>query len=192
MRISKYLTAAASLACAANAFAHTQGNAAHDFLHGLAHPVSGIDHLAAMVAVGLWASQLGGRALTLLPLTFVTAMSLGAVMLAGLGATFPQEALIVASVLAFGILVAFRIEAPPAVAAAIVAVFATAHGLAHWAEAPAGASHLDYAAGFVLTTVMVQAMGAALGVQLARRLEGRAVQGFGAAVALTGLALIAA
>jgi urease accessory protein len=193
MRLMKSLTvAAASFACAASAFAHSQTGGAHDFTHGLVHPVSGVDHLAAMVAVGLWASQLGGRALWLLPLTFVGAMSLGGAGLTSLGVAFPHEALIVASVVLLGVLVTFRVEAPLSAAAATIAVFAAAHGLAHWAESPTGANQVDYALGFALTTLILHIAGAVFGVGLAHRLEARAVQGLGAAVFLTGMALMAA
>ncbi|WP_410217491.1 HupE/UreJ family protein [Paracoccus sp. (in: a-proteobacteria)] len=158
------------------------------FLHGLAHPVGGADHLLAMVALGLLAAQLGGRAIWALPATFVGAMLAGGAMgAASLG--FPAvEPMILASVVILGVLVALAVRLPMVVLLPVVALFGTAHGWAHGAEGPASGMML-YAAGFALATVALHLAGIGFGRLLSRGLELR-VLGGGTTVA--GLALAVA
>lgn len=189
MRRKLALTAIVTLACTTQAFAHTQGGPAHDFGHGVLHPLSGIDHAAAMAAVGLWASQLGGRALWLLPLTFVAAMSAGGFLLQSAGVVLAHETIIVASVILLGGLVALRIRVPLIAAIGMTGAFAAFHGVAHWAETPADASGVSYGAGFVIATAALHGLGVFTGLQLAQWVQSRAVQGLGGAVAITGVVL---
>lgn len=155
------------------------------FAGGLAHPLLGLDHLFAMIAIGLWAAQQGGRALWAIPAAFVGAMLAGGV-LAGSGIALPQvEAAIALSVLALGLLVAARLRASLAAGIAIAAGFALFHGYAHGLETPLAVSPALYAVGFVLATACLHGAGIA-GSLLGRR----AVQLAGAGIAATGLALM--
>jgi urease accessory protein len=155
------------------------------FTGGLAHPIGGLDHLFAMVAIGLWAAQQCGRALWAIPVAFVGAMLTGGV-LAWSGLALPQvETAIALSVLALGLLVAARLRASLTVGIAIAAGFALFHGYAHGLEMPLAASPALYAVGFVLATACLHGMGIA-GSLLGRR----AVQLVGAGIAATGLALM--
>lgn len=176
---------AASLPAAA--FAH-DGGAIGGLAAGAAHPLGGADHLLAMVAVGLWAAQAGGRAAWAAPLAFVAALAAGA-GLALAGWPVPAvEPLILASVVVLGAAVALALR--PALGAVLpaVALFGLAHGGAHGLEAPA-TGLAGYAAGFVLVTGALHALGFALGRLLA---DGLALRGLGGATALAGLALAAA
>lgn len=149
------------------AIAHESGPHTHGFEAGVLHPLTGIDHLLAMVAVGLWAVQLGGRARWLMPLVFVGAMAPGGALgFSGLALPF-VEAGILASVLILGALIARASKLPPRAALPLVALFALFHGLAHGAELPAQASEAAYAAGFLVSTALLHATGvlAALGLE---------------------------
>jgi urease accessory protein len=184
---------AAALFAPGTAFAHTGAGAAHGFLHGLGHPFGGADHMLAMVAVGLIAAQLGGRALWLLPASFLGLMIAGGV--AGMAEIrVPYvEAAIALSVIVLGLLVAFRAALPVLLAAAMVGGFALFHGHAHGAELPEGESGLLYAAGFVLATAALHGLGVAAGLGIARLSENngpRLVRASGAAAALAGVAIM--
>lgn len=160
---AKYLAAAALVVLAQPALAHTGHNTGFALRDGLLHPLLGPDHLLAMVAVGMWAAQLGGRALLALPLSFVGAMTAGA-MLAVHGYTgWGIEIAILASVVVLGACIALDAKPEVAVAALICGLFALAHGQAHALEVPEGASIAAYIAGFVLATAMLHAAGVALG-----------------------------
>lgn len=191
---------AACLAPAA-AFAHPghfDAAATNGFLSGLAHPLSGLDHMLAMVAVGFWAASLGGAARWIAPAAFVAAMGLGAGL--GLLVAPPMADLdlaIAASVAALGCLIAFDLRAPAPAAAALVALFAVAHGLAHGAEAPLAVSgELSlglfgaFAAGFALSTAALHGVGLALGAlrfgSTAQRLAGVGLVSTACWLAFTG------
>lgn len=144
------------------AWAHTAAGPTHGLVHGVLHPVLGADHLLAMVAVGLWARQLGGRALWALPTAFVATMALGAVAgAAGMGLP-GVETIILLSVLALGVLTAAASRLPLVAAIAVVAVFALFHGHAHGTEMPGTISGLLYGAGFTLSTAALHAAGITL------------------------------
>lgn len=163
------------------AAAHT-GLGAHGMADGLLHPITGADHLLAMVAVGLWAASLGGRALWAVPLAFMAMMGAGAA-LSMAGVALPGvEGMIGLSVIALGLLVAFSARVPVMAAAAIVGLFALFHGAAHGAELPAGASGLGYAVGFLISTGVLHVAGLALGMVLARRPMSALLGGVTAAV----------
>jgi urease accessory protein len=164
--------AAVAAAGAAPAFAHTGVSPAHDLTHGFAngfwHPLMGLDHILAMVAVGLYAAQLGGRSLWLLPAVFVGTMVVGGLLgYAGMALPMVEQA-IALSVIAMGALIALGLRLPAAAATTLVAVFALAHGHAHGSEAAEIASFLSYAAGFVAATLVLHAAGISLGFGLDR------------------------
>jgi urease accessory protein len=187
------LAGAALMALPAAALAHTGHMEPSGFMHGFEHPLGGLDHLLAMVAVGLWAAQSGGRALLALPAAFVGAMILGA--LAGMaGLPLPAVELgILGSVLALGALVAFKPRLSLTVCMAITAGFAVFHGYAHGAEMPAAASPLAYGLGFAAATALLHAAGVAMILGVRRFVQGStgqaAVRGSGAVVAFGGVAL---
>jgi urease accessory protein len=134
------------------AFAHVEQGAGAGFVSGFGHPLSGWDHVLAMVAVGLWGAQLGPPALWLLPVTFPMMMAVGG-FLGLVGLPLPLvEVGIAASVIVLGVMVALETKPPLPVAMALVAVFAIFHGHAHGAELAPGTSPLAYSLGFVVAT----------------------------------------
>lgn len=166
------------------ALAHT-GHNQSQFTGGLSHPVGGADHLLAMVALGLLAAQIGGRAFWALPCTFVgTMIAGGAAGWAGLPFS-GVEPMILASVVILGALVAMAVRLPLAVMLPGVAIFGFAHGWAHGAEGPAQGL-LAYATGFALTTMALHLAGIGLGALLRR---GALLRGLGGGAALAGLTL---
>ena len=161
------------------------------FTDGLAHPFSGLDHVLAMVAVGLWASQLGRPAFWILPLTFPAVMALGAATAFG-GTALPSiEVALAASVLVLGAVIAFGLRPSLVASVAVIAGFAFVHGYAHGSELPAAASALAYGAGFVGATFVLHAIGLALGALPQRMLPQRALpRAAGAAIAAAGIVLL--
>ena len=147
------------------AFAHIgQGDVSGGFLAGLEHPISGLDHVVAMVAVGIWGAQLRAPAIWVLPVTFPLVMSFGGV-LGGLGVPIPGiEIGIALSAIVLGLMVTFAARPPIWVAAVIVGVFAIFHGYAHGAELPESANAVSYAMGFVVATGSLHALGILIGV----------------------------
>lgn len=170
-----------------SASAHVRGSDAAGFVTGLLHPVSGMDHVLAMIAVGLWGTQLGQPAVWLLPVTFPMVMALGG-MLGLMGIPLPGiEVGIAASAIILGIAVLKEARPPLAVAAVVVALFAIFHGHAHGTELPEGQSALVYSMGFVIATGSLHATGVCMGLvhrwswgQIVLRLAG-------GCVAVTGL-----
>ncbi|EIM30212.1 HupE/UreJ family protein [Microvirga lotononidis] len=176
------------------ALAHTGHGDAAGFTYGIAHPISGIDHVLAMVSVGLLAALIGGRALWLLPLTFISVMA-GAAVLGMTGFDLPSfEVWIAGSLVALGLAVAYPSHLSSLTGAGLIAVLAVFHGYAHGAEMPAGASGLAYAAGFVMGTVLL--IGIGTGAALLAGIKGgqlgpRVLRGGGgAAIGLYGLAAL--
>lgn len=192
------LPAAALLTLAATAAqAHTGIGVAGGFGHGFAHPFGGIDHVLAMVAVGLFAAQLGGRALWLVPSSFVAMMIAGGALgMAGgmAGAGLPLvEIGVGVSVVVLGLCVAGGYRMPVAAAMAMTGIFALFHGHAHGAEMPESLSGLEYAAGFVLATALLHAVGIAIGTapgRLGQAFAVRALRTVGSLIALAGAALL--
>lgn len=189
LKTTKFAGAAALLAVLpSTAFAHPAVFHTSPFLGGLAHPLSGLDHILAMIAVGLWAAQQGGRALRAWPTVFVGIMLLGGVL--GMsGVVLPMiEPAIAASVLVLGLLVATAAALPVWAGAVLVALFALFHGNAHGLEAVSGGA-LAYAAGFTLSTALLH--GAGLGAGLLAKAPGRemALRACGGLVALVGATL---
>lgn len=161
MKLPKLLAALVLLAAPALAFAHP-GHGEHGLVAGLAHPLTGLDHLLAMFAVGLWAAQQQGAARLALPCTFVGTMLVGGLLgFEGLQLPF-METGIAASVLALGLCVALAVRPPLPLAMAATALFALAHGVAHGLELPDLSSPWLYALGFVAATAALHAAGYAL------------------------------
>ncbi len=190
---SRLLLLAAAFAIPAIAHAHP-GHDGHDFgwdfSTGFSHPLLGWDHLAAMLAVGLWAVQLGGRARWLVPAAFVTVMTLGAA-LARTGIMIPgTEQTIAASVLILGLLIASAAKLPTWAGMTVVGLFAVFHGFAHGAEMPATAAGLTYGTGFVLATALTHLAGVGLGSLAAKRSE-KITRVAGLAIAACGVVLFA-
>jgi urease accessory protein len=186
VRTAFRLIAAVSVTLIAGpALAHTGVTPTSGFLAGFSHPMLGADHLLAMVAVGLWASQLGGRALWLVPGTFVVVMVLGGfVGMSGIGLPAVEFG-ILGSVVLLGLLVALQARLPVVLGMALVGLFALFHGHAHGTEMPADGHALVYAAGFVVATAGLHALGVAIGLLAARPMARLA----GAITATAGLAL---
>ncbi|WP_201839128.1 HupE/UreJ family protein [Microvirga zambiensis] len=173
--------------------AHTGHGDAAGFIHGIAHPISGIDHVLAMVAVGILAARIGGRALWLLPSTFISVMA-GAAVLGMIGFDLPSfDVWIAGSLVAFGLAVAYPSHLSTLTGAGLIALFAIFHGYAHGAEMPVGVPALTYAAGFLIATTLLVGLGAgsALLVGLmGGRIGYRTVQIGGGAIGLYGLAVL--
>jgi urease accessory protein len=185
------LALVATAATVSGASAHTFGAQGAGFAQGFAHPFGGIDHLLAMVAVGLWAAQRGGRALWAVPIAFVAMMALGGVA-GALGLALPLvEFAIAASLIALGLAVAFAVRLPVALSALLVGLFALFHGHAHGNELPETASALAYGIGFIAATASLHALGVATGVLLKRDAGRLLVRFGGAGIAATGLLLAA-
>lgn len=189
--LNRLLTAAVVILGATGAAdAHTFGATGAGLAQGFAHPLGGLDHILAMVAVGLWASQLGGRAMWLVPAAFVGTMAVGgAIGFANIGVPHVEIG-ILGSLLVLGALVAGAVRLPVAIGAAIVGFFALFHGHAHGTELPEAASAVLYAGGFVLATALLHGIGIAAGLALRRESGAWLVRLGGAATAAAGLAMI--
>jgi urease accessory protein len=174
----------------AAAWAHQVGGEAMGFVSGLRHPISGLDHVLAMIAVGLWGAQLGAPALWLLPVTFPMVMALGG-MLALMGTPLPGiEIGIAAAAIGLGAMVSLEARPPLWVAAALVGFFAIFHGHAHGAELPAGANGLLYSIGFVIATGCLHATGIGIGLAHRWRPGQVALRVAGAVVAMAGMTFL--
>ncbi len=161
------LAAAATLLPTA-AWAHPGHDAGVGFVQGFVHPVTGLDHVLAMVAVGLFAAQLGGRALWAVPLSFVSVMAVGGGLgMAGIAVPFVEVGIAV-SVIVLGLAVALQWKAPVAAATSLVGLFAVFHGYAHGAEMPVDASGLEYGLGFVMATMILHMLGIGLAFSIVR------------------------
>ncbi len=178
---------ALGLLLALPAWAHEQSGQAAGFVTGMLHPVSGLDHVLAMIAVGLWGAQLGAPAIWLLPVTFPLVMAFGG-FLGLLGVPLPGvEVGIAVSAILLGTMVATQSRPPLWLAAALVGFFAVFHGHAHGTELPAGESGLLYSIGFVIVTGLLHATGIAIGL-VHRWRKGRiALRGAGAVVGAAGV-----
>jgi urease accessory protein len=157
------ITIAIVVLYAPTASAHPQRGEAIGFLTGFRHPISGLDHVLAMVAVGLWGAQLGSPAIWLLPVAFPMVMAVGG-MLGLMGIPLPGvEYGIALSAILLGAAVMFEVRPPLVIAAALVGFFAIFHGHAHGTELPVGQSALLYSMGFVIATGCLHALGIGIG-----------------------------
>jgi len=189
-RLIRFIPALALAFAPGLALAHTGMGSTAGLAHGFVHPLSGIDHLLVMIAVGVFAAQRGGRALWAVPASFVVIMAIGGALgMAGVALPYVEIA-IAASVVVLGVAVALRIDVPTLAATALVGAFAIFHGHAHGTEMPATVSGLGYGLGFVAATAALHAVGIGLGLVMTRT-GTRVRQVGGAAMALVGLVLVA-
>jgi urease accessory protein len=170
-----------------SALAHPVKGQAIGFLTGFLHPISGLDHVLAMVAVGLWGAQLGAPAIWMLPVAFPIVMAFGG-MLGLMGVPLPgTEIGIAASAIMLGALVMFEIRPPLVVAGLVVSFFAIFHGHAHGSELPPGQNALLFSIGFVIATGCLHALGISIGLIHRWQWGQRALRIAGASVAIAGL-----
>ncbi len=192
--IKRMLLALAAVAAPAVAYAHTGVGDTSGFVHGFSHPISGLDHILAMVMVGVFAFQLGGRATWLVPTTFVLVMAVGGGLgIAGINVPFVELG-IALSVVVLGAIVALNMKAPTAVAMGLVGLFAVFHGHAHGAEMPENATGAAYAAGFMIATAVLHVVGLGLGFMIGRAGERHgtfAVRTAGGVAAVAGVGILA-
>lgn len=188
------LSATIAALTAAPASAHLHPEEHGSFLAGFSHPLFGLDHILAMVAVGLWAAMLGGRAVWIVPSAFVGTMAVGfALAMAGVGLPFVEPA-ILTSVVVLGLVIAAAIQPPAAAGAILVGAFALFHGHAHGGELGT-ATAWPYLFGFAIATALLHAIGTALGLALGsgaglRRDTGRVLaRTLGGVTALLGIGL---
>jgi urease accessory protein len=175
------------LLCAQAAEAHVHKGEAVSFLSGLKHPISGLDHVVAMVAVGIWGAQLGAPAIWVLPVAFPMVMATGG-MVGLLGMPLPgTEIGIAASAILLGAAVMMELRPRLALAAVLVGFFAIFHGYAHGSELPAGQSGLLYSIGFVMATGCLHAVGISIGLVHRWNWGQRSLRVAGAAIALAGV-----
>ena len=170
--------------------AHTTGGAMGGLGSGLGHPFFGIDHLLAMLAVGVWAYQLGGSALWKVPLVFVLTLLVGANLgLAGLSLAF-YEPMIAASLMVLGLIIAMKWRVMPLLAGIIVGVFALFHGFADGVEMPLAASPIAYVTGFTLATILLHGLGVTLAYGFQQSSQVVLMRAGGAGLLGTGLLLL--
>lgn len=178
------------LLAASPAFAHVGIGETSGFAAGFGHPLSGLDHMTVMIAVGLWAALKGGRALWVWPATFVGVMLVGGALgMAHIPVPFVEPG-ILASVVALGLLVALAVDLPVWTGALIIGLFAVLHGHAHGTEVPETASGIEYMAGFALATALLHGVGIAGAVGLGMRFR-NVVRLAGTACAAIGIGLVA-
>jgi urease accessory protein len=171
----------------ASAFAHVQKGTAAGFLTGFVHPISGLDHVLAMVAVGLWGAQLGAPAIWVLPVAFPLVMAMGG-MLGLIGVPVPGiEYGIAASAILLGAAVLFEVRASIVVTALLVGVFAIFHGHAHGTELPQGQNALLYSMGFVIATGGLHGLGIGIGAVHRWTWGQKLLRAAGAVVAVGGV-----
>jgi urease accessory protein len=192
-KILSGLTFAAALMAPAVALAHPGHGDHTGFASGFLHPIGGLDHILAMVTVGILAYQVGGRALWLLPTTFLAVMAAGGLLgLAGVSFYYVEPG-IAASVIVLGAIVALGLKLPVAATTALVALFAVFHGYAHGIEVPLTGSTAAYGAGFIAATALLHALGIAIGMLVGRLSERQGQLGYrlaGSAVAIAGLVIL--
>ena len=173
---------------ASPACAHALGGVMGGFGSGFGHPLAGFDHFLAMLAVGLWGAQMGGRSIWTLPATFPLIMCIGGIFgMLGIGPGDYIETGIALSLIVLGGAIAARWIAPEWAALAIVAVFAFFHGYPHGQEAPRAVDPAAYTVGFVVSTGLIHLLGIGVGFGLGRFYEGYVVRALGLAIAASGV-----
>ncbi|KQZ31853.1 urease accessory protein [Mesorhizobium sp. Root552] len=191
--LTAFAAAAILAASSTIASAHVGVGDTGGFAHGFMHPIGGIDHILAMVMVGLFAAQLGGRAMWLVPAAFVGVMAIGGVVgFSGLPLPFVELG-IGLSIVVLGAAVAFGLKPVVAAATGLVGFFAVFHGFAHGAEMPDSVAGLAYGAGFVVATALLHAAGLGIGLLAASSAGPRGetmVRAAGALTAVAGVAVV--
>lgn len=187
--ITKSLTTIVLLATSSVALAHP-GHNASGLAAGLLHPFSGFDHLLAMVGVGLWAAQSGGRRIWLLPATFMTMLVVGAALAMQWQGLPLVEAGIATSVLALGLLIALSVRLPVPLSIAVTGAFGVFHGYAHGFELPQSVAPVEYALGFLIATAALHLGGIAVGV-VSRQRHTALANIAGMAITASGVILLA-
>jgi urease accessory protein len=179
------------LALSSPALAHSIPGQAQGFVTGFLHPLSGLDHALAMVAVGIWGAQLKRPAIWALPIAFPMLMAIGGVL--GIrGVPIPGvEIGVAASALVLGVVIALELRPPFWVAALLVSVFAILHGHAHGTELPRAVSPLTFALGFVLATGLLHLCGILIGLVDLWPAGGKILRTAGGFIALAGAFLLA-
>jgi urease accessory protein len=172
---------------ASPAWAHTGTGLAGGFASGFLHPLTGFDHLLAMVSVGLWGAFLGRPLIVALPVIFPAMMAVGGALGIAGAPMPPVEIGIAVSVMVLGGVIAFAYRAPVWLACVIVAIFALFHGYAHGSELPSAADPVGYSVGFVLCTGMLHVAGIGIGTVKDRPGGAIAVRVMGVGVALAGV-----
>jgi urease accessory protein len=184
-------TALTVLFLPATVFAHQETGSITGIVSGLSHPVSGMDHVLAMISVGLWGAQLGAPAVWVLPVAFPMVMAFGG-MLGLMGIMLPGiEIGIAVSAIVLGAMIVTESRPPLWIAAALVGFFAIFHGHAHGTELPAGSSGLLYSIGFVASTGTLHGVGIAMGLVHAFRGGRLVVRAAGAVVSAAGVFFLA-
>ena len=172
------------------AFAHTSLGGTSGLMHGFLHPLSGLDHQLAMILVGVFAYRLGGRALCLVPLTFVTVMAFGG-FLGIMGVRIPFIELGIAlSVIVLGAIVAVGVKVPVAVAIGVVGLFAIFHGHVHGSEMPLNISGFEYGVGFIMATTLLHGIGFLIGGMSSKTLGNNMYRVVGGLASVAGAALL--
>src|SRR6187551_1307376 len=183
-----FLSAILLMAASMPAYAHVGIGTTSSFTAGFMHPLSGLDHMTVMIAVGLWAALKGGKAIWAWPAAFVGVMLVGG----GLGMLHMPlpfvEPGILASVVALGLLVALAVDLPVSAGVAIIGLFALFHGHAHGTEVPENAGGIEYMLGFALATALLHGVGIAAALGLGLRFRSL-VRAAGAACAVVGVGL---
>lgn len=192
MKTRLYLAVALTTLLPALALAHPGHDLQPGFAAGVLHPLSGLDHLAVMLAVGVWAALLGGHMRWALPTSFVAWMLAGAAF--SMSGTYigAAEQGIAASVCLMGLLLASKTKLPASAYLVLVSGFAVFHGYVHGVEAPQQASAVQYMSGFALSTIALHLAGLQIGNWMARHQQQTTLRWAGAAMAVGGLVLFAA
>ncbi len=173
-----------------SALAHTGIGDTAGFISGFSHPIGGMDHILAMIAVGLWAVQMGGKATWAIPTSFVILMILGGIVgILGVPIPYIEEGILV-SVLVLGILIAAALRFPVSISALIVGFFAIFHGHAHGTEMPITAAAFTYGLGFAISTALLHASGISIGIIFQKFNIEKVVRFAGGSIAMGGIYLI--
>ena len=189
LSIVKGLTAAAFVLASGLTFAHSGHEHVSSFMSGFSHPLGGLDHLLAMLAIGLWASSMSGRAVWAIPMVFVLTMLVGGgLAFTGLNVPFVEQGILL-SVVVLGVLVVAAKHLPVLACVMIAGGFALFHGVAHGSEMPMNTNSLQYALGFVLATVGLHTLGLGLGQFMTRFVSPLMVRISGSMIAGTGVLL---
>lgn len=188
---SRVLALAGLLCLAASpAFAHTDVGMAGGLISGFLHPLTGADHIAAMVAVGIWGAFLGAPAIWLLPIVFPLVMTIGGA-LGVMGVPLPGvEVGIAGSAIILGLAVLFAARPPIWIAAVVVGIFAIFHGHAHGTELPEAADPIAFAVGFVVATGILHLAGIAIGLLVRWPAGLKLVRATGAVIAVAGVGFL--